>query len=55
MVDELGRTVAVLADRLFPAGNHTVSFDGDRLPAGMYLVRYQANGLARTKPVILVC
>ena len=45
VVDLMGREVAVLADGVAPAGSHHVSWDHAAVaPAGMYFVRYQAEG-----------
>jgi hypothetical protein len=45
IVDLEGREVAVLAEGVTPAGNHHVSWDRAAVaPAGMYFVRYQAEG-----------
>ena len=38
VLDALGRTVAVLADRMLAAGPHTLPHDAARLPAGVYAV-----------------
>ena len=38
VLDALGRTVAVLADRMLAAGPHTLTHDAARLPAGVYAV-----------------
>ena len=37
----LGRQVELLADRWQPSGTYTLSFDGSRLPAGVYLLHMQ--------------
>lgn len=46
--DLLGRRVALLADRSYSAGTHTVRLDGTALPAGIYLVRLTADGAAQS-------
>ncbi len=43
-VNVLGRKVARLASGRFPAGNHRVSFDANRLPSGIYFVQATVPG-----------
>jgi hypothetical protein len=52
--DALGRTVAVLADRVFEAGTHPVRFDATGLPSGLYLVRLNAGGTTQTHRVTVL-
>lgn len=52
--DVRGRLVATLADRSFPAGPHSVLFDASRLPAGVYILRLDAAGEARTVQATVV-
>lgn len=42
--DVLGRRVALLAEGWKDAGRHTASFDGSRLPSGMYVIRLSVLG-----------
>lgn len=51
LYDALGREVAVLADREFPAGTSDVALDATRLPAGTYAAR--ARGESGSKVVRL--
>ena len=39
--DLAGREVAIIANELYPAGSHQVTFDGSGLPSGMYFIRAQ--------------
>ena len=50
--DALGRRVAVLVDGVQEAGAHRATFDGDGLPAGLYLVRLDAAGQTATRRVM---
>ena len=50
--DVLGREVAVLLDGRLPPGWHEVRWRADRLPAGVYVVRVEAAGRVRTRPLI---
>jgi CSLREA domain-containing protein len=49
--DVLGRAVAVLMDKTLAAGRHEVVFDRSALPGGTYLVRLEAGGHVRARPV----
>jgi|GEM_PF-1244004 len=52
--DPSGKRVAVLVDDVEQgAGSHRVSFNGSTLPAGVYLCRVIANGLAVAQPITL--
>jgi hypothetical protein len=50
----LGREVAVVHERPLAAGRHEVAFDGTRLPAGVYVVRVEAEGAVAVRTVTLV-
>ncbi|HET6567666.1 MAG TPA: T9SS type A sorting domain-containing protein [Rhodothermales bacterium] len=52
--DVLGREVAVLADRPYPAGAHRVVFEGASLPSGVYVYRMQAGSFAQARTMVLV-
>lgn len=52
--DMQGRRVSELVNRSLPAGSHTVSFDGGRLPSGTYLYRLQAGSFTQTRPMTLI-
>jgi hypothetical protein len=52
--DQLGREVRVLADRDFPAGRHTLGFDGRGLPNGAYFYRLSTADGAEVKRLLLV-
>ena len=51
--DALGRRVATLAEGAQPAGEHAATW-GTGLPAGIYVVRFEAGGKAWTERVTLV-
>ncbi|MBN1447371.1 MAG: 5'-nucleotidase C-terminal domain-containing protein [Bacteroidetes bacterium] len=46
--DAMGREVAVLADRNFEAGTHSLLFHADGLPSGLYFCRLLADGRQST-------
>jgi len=50
----LGQEVAVLLDRVLPAGTHQVPFQAGRLASGLYLVTLEAAGRAETRTVTLL-
>ncbi len=52
--DATGRSVAVLADGVQPAGRHSVRFDASGLPSGLYVYRLQAGGAALTRKMTLI-
>lgn len=56
--DVAGREVAILADRVFDEGVHTVSWDGagvrGRLPSGVYFVRMSSVARNTVRKVVLV-
>ena len=52
--DATGRSVGVLVDGIRPAGTHSVRFDADNLPSGLYVYRLQANGETRTRKMTLL-
>jgi len=51
--DSLGRPIALLADKLMKAGPHTVRFDPQNLPGGMYFYRLTAGGQTQTRIMAL--
>jgi len=55
IVDLAGREVAVLADGVQSAGSHHANWDGAAAaPAGVYFVRYQAEGRELTRRFVLL-
>ena len=52
--DASGRSVGVLVDGIRPAGTHSVRFDADNLPSGLYVYRLQANGETLTRKMTLL-
>jgi flagellar hook assembly protein FlgD len=54
-----GRLVGVLADQVFPAGDHEVSWDGRdlhgaRVPSGTYMARVVSDLSVQTTKLMLV-
>jgi hypothetical protein len=57
--DVQGRRVATLVDEVQPAGRHEVDWEarddrGERLVAGTYLARLEAEGEVRTRKIVLI-
>jgi hypothetical protein len=57
--DTIGREVAVLAEGSYPAGDHTVRWDGRdhrgvKVSSGVYLYRLTAGGKSETRRMALV-
>ncbi|MBN1694138.1 family 43 glycosylhydrolase [candidate division WOR-3 bacterium] len=50
----LGQEVAVIAEREFSAGRHSVMFDASHLAAGMYFYRLTAGSFTDTKKLLFV-
>lgn len=51
--DVLGRQVAVLADAVRSAGTYTADFEAPGLPSGIYIYRLEADGLIKSRKMIL--
>ncbi len=52
--DVLGREVATLVSGPETAGTHTVTFNGEKLPSGVYFYRLQAGNYTATKKLLLL-
>ncbi len=52
--DISGREVAVLADGFYPAGHHSMFFDGSELASGVYFARLQTGGDNFTRKLLLI-
>lgn len=51
--DILGRSVELLVNETKAIGQHSATWNGDRFPSGMYLLRYVAGGKAAVKKLML--
>ena len=54
LFDLMGRRVRVLADRLFEPGRHDVALEAKGLASGLYFVRMESQGEARSERVVLL-
>lgn len=52
--DLLGHEIAVLADRKFDSGDHTITFDARDLPSGIYLYQLKTQGQILTKKMTIL-
>ena len=52
--DILGRETAILADRNFEAGYHTVMWDASGLASGIYFIRMESKDFRRTMKMLLL-
>ncbi len=52
--DAAGREVTVLVDGVQTAGSHRVTFDGARLPSGVYLCRLRAGTATMTRKLLMI-
>lgn len=52
--DLAGREIAVLADRVMPAGAHQVTFDASDLASGVYLYRLKTADVSLTRKMLLL-
>lgn len=49
-----GAEIRTLADKTYPAGVHTVAFQADNLPSGVYFYMMQAGGVRQSGRLMLV-
>ena len=52
--DVMGKEVARLVNGQMGQGRHTISFDAQNLPAGMYLYRMTAGSFSATHKMLLI-
>ena len=52
--DALGKEVSSLVNKIMPAGNYKVDFDGSSLNSGVYFYRLKAGDFVQTKQMILI-
>lgn len=52
--DAAGRLVRELVDEVRPAGSHQASFSAQSLSSGVYYCRLEADGLVRTRALVLL-
>ena len=52
--DAIGRRVALFQRQAQQAGEHTLKFDASKLSSGLYLYRFQSNGVVQTRKMLLL-
>lgn len=52
--DQLGRSVALIADQRFEAGSHSATFNASLLPSGVYLCRLTTSRSSSIRALLLV-
>lgn len=52
--DEAGRQVEILVNAMQPAGTHTVSWQLDDMPNGVYFVRLETAGHTATRKIVVI-
>jgi len=52
--DLLGREVATLINEMQSAGEHTVEWNAQNFPSGVYFYRLQSDKFAETKKLVLI-
>lgn len=50
----LGQEVETLVNKVMPAGYHSVDFNADNLPSGMYVYRIETENFVQSKKMILM-
>lgn len=50
----IGKKVAVLTNKYYEAGSHSLRFDASELPSGIYFYRLQADNFVETKKMLLL-
>ena len=52
--DILGREIATLMNQTLPAGTHTVSWNAEKQPSGIYLYRLESGNFSEVKKLLLL-
>jgi hypothetical protein len=50
----LGEEVALLVDEILSGGDHSIRFNGDELPSGIYIVKISASNFSTTRKMMLM-
>ncbi len=54
IVDFTGKEIQKLISSILPAGNHQLDWKTEGLPAGIYFLRLQTNGLSEGRKLLLL-
>ena len=52
--DICGREIAMLANRMYPAGEHCITYNAANLSSGVYLVRFNSGNYQQIEKLLLV-
>ncbi len=52
--DTAGRRIQTLADKIYPQGTYTITFNSEALPSGVYYARLQNGSLQQVRPMLKV-
>ncbi|MDF1613051.1 glycoside hydrolase family 3 C-terminal domain-containing protein [Stygiobacter electus] len=52
--NSIGELVTNLIDNIMPAGNHSITFDANRLPSGVYIYTISTNNIISSKKMMLI-
>jgi len=52
--DVIGKEIATLEQRNIEQGNHSVTWNADGMPSGVYFYRFIAGGFVQTKKMLLL-
>ncbi len=53
LFDNMGKEISVLVDRIMPAGEYVIPFDGSEFASGTYYARLQSGTEVKTKAILL--
>jgi hypothetical protein len=51
--DVMGREVQTLVNEMLKPGTYEVSFDGSKLPSGVYYYKLDVNGFTQTRRMVM--
>jgi hypothetical protein len=52
VMDTMGRVIQTLTDKVYTSGTYTVTFDGYKLPLGVYYARFQNGTAQQVRPML---
>lgn len=52
VMDTMGRVIQTLTDKVYTSGTYTVTFDGYKLPLGVYYARFQNGTTQQVRPML---
>ncbi|QQS35974.1 MAG: T9SS type A sorting domain-containing protein [Ignavibacteriales bacterium] len=52
--DAIGNEIATLVNESKPAGEYEITFDGNNLPSGVYIYKFEAAGVIETRKMLMI-